>query len=232
MVKINVDKTRRIDFSFMPSLQCDLTCDHCMYDSSPWNKAELDFERTAHFVETMDWSIINACGFYGGEPGIKLEMYSRFIELVPDSIPKFTITDGTWSRTKGRTAKFVEFANRHKLQTFVSSTPFHTPHQDREVLERVCNENELFILKGDDKDIIPMGRMATKIWQCSFRCRTDSRPLRFALKPGGNIIFQTCDGVYPVVGSYNRPFRELMAGFHNSVERCQKQRGGFGSNAG
>ena len=95
MVKAVVKKEGAVDFSFMPSLQCDLSCAHCMYNSSPFNKAELDFDQTARFVETIDWRLINSCGFYGGEPGINTPMYERFMELVPSAIPKFTITDGT-----------------------------------------------------------------------------------------------------------------------------------------
>ena len=102
MVKPIVTVEKSIDLSFMPSLQCDLTCAHCMYGSSPTNTATLDFEATKAFAETIDWDLINSCGFYGGEPGINIPMYERFMALVPGGVPKFTITDGTWSRTPGR----------------------------------------------------------------------------------------------------------------------------------
>ena len=223
MVKALVNKAGAVDFSFMPSLQCDLSCAHCMYDSSPFNTAELDFDKAEAFAATMDWGLINACGFYGGEPGIKLNLYEKFMGLVPTDTPKFTITDGTWSRTRYRTDQFVEWSHRNSLQVFVSSTPYHAPHQDVDVLRRVCDEQDTFTLKEDDT-IIPMGRMATEKWSCSFRCDWDKRPKRFALRPGGSIIFQTCDGVYPVVGSYNDSFEILMNKYAGRVGMCVQMR--------
>ena len=224
MVKALVKKEGAIDFSFMPSLQCDLSCAHCMYNSSPLNKAELDFERTARFAETVGWRLINSCGFYGGEPGINIPMYERFMGLVPGGIQKFTITDGTWSRTPGRTRKFMDFAKNNDLQVFISSTEHHTPYQDRDRLELVCRDDSRFVIKDSDEDRIPMGRLATEKWSCSFRCEWDKRPKRFALKPDGTIIFQTCDGVYPMVGTYNNTFETLMKDYAGHVARCVKMR--------
>ena len=226
MVKPVVDKPKAIDLSFMPSLQCDLSCAHCMYGSSPTNTAALDFEATKAFAETIDWDLINSCGFYGGEPGINLRMYQDFMDLIPRGIPKFTITDGTWSRTPGRTRKFVEFAERNDLQVFVSTTKYHTPFQDAERLAEVYNEHDRFVHKdGDgDEDLIPMGRMAVEDWSCGFRCITDDGPVRFALYPGGTIIFQTCDGVYPVVSTIAEPFGRLVEIYERIVGQCQTWR--------
>ena len=223
MVKPITKTTKEVDLSFMPSLQCDLSCAHCMYNSSPTNTLGLDLDQTKWFVSTVDWDKINACGFYGGEPGIKLDLYSQYIELVPEAKPKFTITDGTWSRTEGRTRKFVEWALRYKLQVFVSSTQYHTPHQNLERLQDTCREHG-FVIKGDDTSI-PMGRLATADWTCGFKCRGFTGPIRFAVMPPGNIIFQSCDGVYPVVGTYHRPFQEILDFHGDIVLRCQRLRG-------
>ena len=206
----------------MPSLQCDLSCAHCMYDSSSTNLATLDFGQTKLFIETIDWDVINSCGFYGGEPGINVPMYEQFIELIPESTPRFTITDGTWSRTKGRTDDWVAFALRNQLQVFVSSTKYHTPHQNLRRLYETC-EAYSFIIKDDD-EIIPMGRMARDRWTCGFKCERFSGPVRFAIKPGGTIIFQSCDGVYPVVGTYKNSFADLLNVYEAIVARCQTQR--------
>jgi len=211
-----------VDLSFMPSLQCDLECGHCMYDSSPFNLAALDLDKTRQFVETVDWQRINACGFYGGEPGIKLDLYSQFIELIPLTVPRFTITDGTWSRTPGRTAEFVAWAQHHLLQVYISSTKYHTPHQNEVVLQDVALEYG-FTIKGDD-DVIPMGRMARVDWTCTRRCERWEGPVRFAVQPGGSIVFQNCDGVYPVVSTYRESFQHLLDTYEATVSRCQEQR--------
>ena len=224
MVKPIVGKPGSIDLSFMPSLQCDLACGHCMYNSSPTNLAELDFEATERFVGTIDWSAINSCGFYGGEPGINIPMYERFMGLVPEGVPKFTITDGTWSRTIGRTRKFVAFADRNDLQVFISSTEYHRPHQNMGRMTDVCLVNSRFTIKDGDGERIPMGRLATEKWSCGFRCMRWEGPVRFALQPGGTIIFQSCDGVYPVVGTIAGSFGQLLAEYNNIVGRCQAWR--------
>ena len=207
----------------MPSLQCDLSCAHCMYNSSPTNRASLDLEQTRRFAETIDWNVINACGFYGGEPGINLPMYGQFIELVPQDTPRFTITDGTWSRTEGRTSKFVEFALEYNLQVFVSSTQYHRPHQNLDRLIETCEAHPSFVIKADDT-IIPMGRMARAEWTCGFKCMSFTGPARFALMPGGNIIFQSCDGVYPAVGTYQESFRTLLQTYEAVIAQCQQVR--------
>jgi len=223
MVKPLVESEKLVDLSFMPSLQCDLSCGHCMYNSSPTNTASLDLVQTRLFTKTVDWDVINSCGFYGGEPGINLPLYAEFINLVPKSTPRFTITDGTWSRTQGRTAKFVEWALEHNLQVFVSSTPYHLPYQNLDILLEVCEKYHSFTIKGDDT-IIPMGRMAKDGWTCGFKCRSFTGPVRFAVTPGGNIIFQSCDGVYPVVGTYKKSFDNLLKVYESVVARCQQMR--------
>ncbi len=223
VVKPEVDTRRAVDFSFMPSLQCDLECVHCMYSSGPYNTAELDLEKTMVFIDTVDWGTINSCGFYGGEPGIKIPLYNQFISLIPRDTPRFIITDGTWSRTKWRTNEFVEFAIGNKLQVFISATPYHTPHQNLKVITETCERFPSFMVKGDDK-IIPMGRAALDTWKCSFRCLWDERPLRFALKPGGAIMFQSCDGIYPTVQTYEESFSHLLETYTQVITRCQKMR--------
>ena len=224
MVKPVVANLKAVDFSFMPSLQCDLSCGHCMYNSSPTNLAVLDFDDTKTFVATIDWNYINSCGFYGGELGINIPMYERFMALVPRDVPKFTITDGTWSRTPGRTRKFVEFAERNDLQVFVSTTKYHTPFQNAGRLAEICEEYDRFTSKDGEEELIPMGRLATKDWSCGFRCMEDRGPVRFALQPGGTIIFQSCDGVYPVVGTVDQTFSHIMGVYGRIVERCQQMR--------
>lgn len=221
MVKPLVDNEKFIDFSFMPSLQCDLSCGHCMYNSSPTNKAELDFEQASWFASTIDWDVVNACGFYGGEPGINLEMYERFIGLIPEDMPRFTITDGTWSRTSGRTGNFIDWALRNRLQVFISSTPYHTPHQNTDRLIETCEAHPSFVIKPDDDTIIPMGRMSTEVWECGFRCQSFIGPVRFALMPSGRIVFQSCDGVYPVIQTYQKPFANLLDTYESIVGKCQ-----------
>ncbi len=51
MVKIKVKEEKLIDFSFMPSLKCNLSCGHCMYGASPSNREILNFEKAKKFID-------------------------------------------------------------------------------------------------------------------------------------------------------------------------------------
>lgn len=190
-----------------------------MYNSSPTNLATLDLEKTKSFIETIDWGKINSCGFYGGEPGINIPLYEQFIKLTPSSTPRFTITNGTWSRTKGRTKAWVEFVQRNNLQVFISSTSYHSLHQDLLRLY-VTSEVNSFTIKTEDDKIVPMGRAERDVWACGLKCKNFTGPVRFAVKPGGAIIYQSCDGVYPVVGTYQESFTSLLATYKEVVTQC------------
>ncbi|GAF76804.1 unnamed protein product, partial [marine sediment metagenome] len=70
------------------------------------------------------------------------------------------------------------------------------------------------------KKLLPMGRNATEEWNCTRRCLRDKKPKRFAVMPNGNIIFQTCDGVYPIVGNIENPFN--LEEYLEQIKRCRK----------
>jgi hypothetical protein len=56
-----------------------------------------------------------------------------------------------------------------------------------------------------------MGRAAKAVWKCTKKCLTHPQPIRLAMFPGGEIIMQNCDGVYPVIGSYEDNFNDIYA---------------------
>lgn len=68
-------------------------------------------------------------------------------------------------------------------------------------------------LKEADKNLLPMGNLLGKASvKCTVRCTNErSFPLRIAVEPSGNIIFQSCDGVYPSIGSISDPFPMIDA---------------------
>ena len=59
MVDVAHPRNAPIDLSFIPSFRCDLRCPHCMYNSSPENLEELDYEKTVTWVRTVDWDLVN-----------------------------------------------------------------------------------------------------------------------------------------------------------------------------
>lgn len=204
MVRIPTKNERSIDFSFMPSLRCNLSCSHCMYEASPQSSEVLDITKAEKFFSTIGLDKINAFGFYGGEISCDYDQYQRVIDITPENIARFTITNGTWSRNEQDTRNFVEFAERNKLVVFVSTSRFHRPFQNKKRLEETG-----FILKGEDH-IIPMGRSRKDKYECSRKCTNYDGPMRLTMKPSGDIIFCNCDGIYPIVGTYEERFDEVL----------------------
>ncbi len=198
------------DLSFIPSYKCNLKCWFCMYDCSPSNKEKLDIEKAKNFITDIDLSKINQFGFYGGEISIDLPLYQKFINIIPKNIPKFTITNGSWSRSTKNTNIFLDFISKNNIYTKVSSTNEHKKFQNQEVLIEVVNKRKykdiIKIKENDDTKtkLLPMGRLSNQGFSCSLKCTKipSDQPFRIALEPSGNIMFQNCDGIYPIVGNY------------------------------
>jgi hypothetical protein len=195
-----------VDISIMPSLECNLTCNMCMYDCSPNSKITLDIEKYKTFHQTIDWKKVTAFGFYGGEPSINTPLYDQFVNLVPQNIIKFIISNGSWSSYVESTKKFLNFCKINNLRLMVSGTPEHLKHQDRLFLEKIYKSNIIQMKLKDDDKIHPMGRARNiiKNHKCTNKCLWQKQPIRFAIFPTGHIIFQNCDGVYPVIGHITR----------------------------
>ena len=202
-----------IDFSVMPSFRCNLTCWFCMYNCGPEVIQELDYSKTKTFLASVDWSMINAFGFYGGEPSISIPLYDQFIALVPKEINKFLITNGSWSTCLETTKVFLMWCAKHSFQVIVSSTPEHVKFQDRNFLKLLEKTFAGAIeLKAPD-EIHAQGRAKGKpgiIKDCRGSCLRTDRNIRLGLKPDGNIVFQNCHGEYHVVQTYNEPFTGIL----------------------
>lgn len=211
MVDVTTDRAGLVDLSFMASLECDLNCAHCMYNSSSRTKQRLDYEKVKAWCAGIDWSQVHACGFYGGEPSILLDWYARFVELVPDGVPKFVITGGAWSKDATRTAEFVAFTQRYAMRVTVSGTRWHTPFQNRLVLESLASAYGFVLKGGEEGRLISMGR--AKLWlgnTCTYACLRWNKPWRLALHPENGIIFQSCDGEYPKLQALDEPFSAVL----------------------
>jgi len=87
--------------------------------------------------------------------------------------------------------------------------------------------NGLIWLKENDDiadGLHPMGRLSHMPFSCSFRC-LKIRPFRIALRPDGKVIFQCCDGVYPVVGDYTSTLDNIEWSIRNIIQyKCSNAR--------
>lgn len=221
-----------IDFSIMPSFECNLNCWFCMYDCNPNNHINLDFKKASKFINQIDWSMINICGFYGSEPSINIKLYNKFIELIPLEIPRFVITNGTWSTDYKKTEVFLYWCIKKRLQIIISSTPEHIKNQKRNYIENLKKEFDKatprFIIIKEPDEIHAQGRAKNNpnvINFCKFTCQRSDRNTRLGLKPDGNIVYQNCHGEYHIVQTYNDPFDGILDRTKLIVDKCLKDKG-------
>lgn len=224
MVAINGKNQNGIDFSIMPTLECNLKCSFCMYDCSADSRLRIDLGKLWEFLRSIPTGLINSFGLYGGEPSINIPLYKRIIAMLPLDASLFIITNGVWS--KPCDIHFIEFVLDFNLKCFISSTPEHRMFQDTYILKSILRNYDNFIIKDDDtqKRMLPMGRNKSSVWDCAKRCLTSNKPRRFAVMPNGDIIFQLCDGVYPVVGNIDNPFN--LKKYLEQIIKCQKLKEG------
>jgi len=202
-----------IDLSIIPWLTCDLECPHCQYDAGPNKKGDLHWGELFKFLHRVDWNDINSVGFYGGEMFLDLNKFGKYIEAITRSQehkgikkhkykPMWVISNGTFSTAQSHFSNVVAFVHMHNLKVFLSTTPHHKKYQDPR-LQHLVKISDNFSFKKDDtrSRLLPMGRNATEDWYCTRRCQRQEATERLAIMPDGDIIYQKCDGVYPVLGS-------------------------------
>ena len=211
MVHIPGDGT--VDLSIMPWLECDLQCPHCQYDAGPDQEGTLSPAALARFLGTTNWNAVNSVGFYGGEVFLRPQMFSKYITIVKKAQkhcgvkprkmkPLWAISNGSFTRSNSRHYNTVVFAHLHGLKVHISTTPYHKKYQHAGRARSLITGSKAFRFKKDDtkKRLLPMGRSAVDDWYCTRRCQRLER-LRIAIKPNGDVIYQKCDGVYPVIGN-------------------------------
>jgi hypothetical protein len=219
------------DLSFLYSRECNLRCPFCMYSSGPEVKDRLSLSALYDFIQTIPMDRINSFGFYGGEPTMFLNENAGIMGWLPQDKPKFMISNGYWSRDQHDATIVKWYAKHFGFKVFVSSTAAHQRVQNAEILAKFCERYpEQFEIKAAETEFLPMGRLAGRPIACSQRCDWDTRPLRLAVQPDGSVIFQTCDGSYPIAGHIDHGFPRIaariegmrIAGFESHCPHYQK----------
>lgn len=211
MVYVPGDGT--VDLSIIPWLECDLECPHCQYSAGPNKKEKLYQPMLARFLISIDWNTINSIGFYGGEVFLNPSMFGSYIQLVEQAQkhcgikktkfkPMWCISNGTFTKATSTHYNTVVFTHKHNLTVHISTTPHHKKNQHEGRARSLITGSQAFRFKKDDtkKRLLPMGRNYTSDWYCTRRCQRLER-LRLAIKPCGDVIYQKCDGVYPVIAN-------------------------------
>jgi len=195
-----------------------------MYNASSDQTDILDIKKTAAFIEKWDWDLINQVGFYGGEPSINLPLYQNFMDLIPKSVSKFIITNGTWSTNYVKMMKFLNFFCKNSLYVIISGTDEHKPYQNLDVLKIIKHQfpEQVRLKEGDV--IHPMGRAKHIKSVCGSYCQEDVRNLRLAIHPSGNILFQNCHGDYPIVQTIDDPFDGIHIRAREAALQCSIQK--------
>jgi len=207
----------KVSPSFIPSLRCNNRCSFCMYKASPENNTQLNLEDARIFVKTVDWNKVIGWGLYGGEPSIEMDLYDKFYQLLPEDVPKFIITNGSWSKSEYDTDKFLRWcANKFRI-VISSCTDEHRNHQNIDILKELSGRKDVYV-KFDDEELHPMGGNFHGKVNCSEKCLWHQQPIRFGLFPTGDVILQNCDGAYPIIGRIEDGFDSVFA---NAVDlRC------------
>ena len=222
----NSDNPLMYDLSFIYTKQCDLACSFCMYRSGPSVRDGINLTQLEMWLTSVDMSRIASFGVYGGEVSVAYEGFGACLDLVSYlGKPQFVLTNGSWSRDFGKTTEFLKFCNKYRLFVVVSGTAEHRRYQNREVLESLAEaQPNAFRLKPLEENFHAMGRLEGAIpFSCSGKCIWWNRALRIAVQPDGAVIFQNCDGVYPIVGHIYETFAEIDARITSA------RRDGFGS---
>ena len=207
------------DLSFIYTKRCDLECSFCMYNSSPIAIGNIDLPQLEGWLKTVDMQRIASFGIYGGEVSVDFAGFGACLDLVAKwERPHFVITNGSWSMSPEKTREFLRFAVKYRLSVVVSGTPEHRRYQNRDLLEMICAEHPGAVrLKPLEENFHAMGRLAGKVpFFCSQKCMSWGRALRIAVQPDGMIIFQNCDGVYPIVGNLSERFVTIDARIQNA----------------
>lgn len=201
----------KVSFSFIPSLKCNNRCSFCMYGASPENNLTLDYTNVVRWMASVEWGKVIGWGLYGGEPSIDMELYQKYYELLPRGLPKFVITNGTWSKDADSATKFLRWC-AGKFHIIVSGTPEHRENQNVVFIQELAKSFDGAITyKDEHEEMHPMGRLAREGWACSRKCVWHEQVMRLGIFPTGHIILQNCDGVYPVVGHIEKtPFNEAF----------------------
>jgi len=219
MVEIVKASRSKFDLSFQYSNECDLHCSFCMYSCGPEVKDRLDLDKLKSFIKTIDFGkCINSIGLYGGEVSLHLEEYTKIVKMLPKETKVWTITNGTWSKELDKGEKFLTWAKNNNISPIIVSGNYEQQNsQDTEwlvILQRLIPS--VIILKESDAEFLSMGRLANQKVSCSEKCFwKEDQATRIAVMPSGNIMFQTCDGSYPIVGNITEDFTTIAGRLEN-----------------
>jgi hypothetical protein len=172
-----------------------------MYRASKDINEEIDLEKIKSFLNRSNLELVDTFGLYGGEISENLDLYQKVIDILPKFIPRWCITNGSWSKDLNFRKEFVVWCLDNKLFIVVSGTWYHKLYQDKEFFDYLKNTefSQVFRFKSGDK-MHAMGKLVDCGIECSKKCLTPIISQRVAILPNGDIIFQWCDGNYPVIG--------------------------------
>lgn len=176
-----------------------------MYQAGPEMDIQLNLDDAKQFVDTVDWDKICGWGFYGGEPSIEMDLYQQFYDLLPEEVSKFIITNGSWSKSKCYTRRFLRWC-RDKFDIHISSgTDEHRAQQDPDVISTLSQYEGIHV-RYEEEELHPMGRNFKGTVKCTEKCLWHKQPIRLGLFPTGDVLLQNCDGAYPVMSHIDQGF--------------------------
>ena len=117
---------------------CNMTCAHCITDSSPSARGDLSWKQIEEAVRSAAPHIEGVC-VTGGEPMLRPELTLKTITLTRDlGLISSMVTNAFWSRTQGETLRvFRQLADAGLSKMGVSFDRFHDRIVNAATLDRL-----------------------------------------------------------------------------------------------
>lgn len=110
--------------------RCPAACDHCVFESGPKNKTQLDMEVAFKLVEAASrQSPPPVLGFSGGEPFLRLDEMRALARFAAErGMPSEVISSSAWVKSREHAAEVLSDLKAIGFQSYATSVDrFHTP---------------------------------------------------------------------------------------------------------
>jgi hypothetical protein len=125
------NRDRISSITILLTYRCPASCDHCVFESSPRNKAKVDVDVARRFIEAASrQSPPPVVGFSGGEPFLRLEeMRELVVFAASHGMISEVISSSAWVRNEAHARTVLSDLAACGMSTYCTSIDrFHTPY--------------------------------------------------------------------------------------------------------
>lgn len=125
-----VNRNRISIITVLLTYRCPAACDHCVFESSPQNKTQLDMALAFKLVEAASrQSPPPVLGFSGGEPFLRLKEMRQLAAFAAEhGMPSEVVSSSAWVKSREHAREVLSDLRSVGLQSYCTSVDrFHTP---------------------------------------------------------------------------------------------------------